>query len=102
MDKVPGVELERFWPEMSIEDRFAVVKTIASYQIRWALTSFEKFGSLYFRVDLNKNAGCNFTYTNHDGVRKLDNRFAIGLSSGREFFDDGRSLMDFDRGPCMT
>jgi hypothetical protein len=52
MEEVPGVELEQVWPDMSIQDRFTVVKSIAGFQKAWTSVAFTKYGSLYFSRDL--------------------------------------------------
>lgn len=56
--------------------------------------SFNHFGSLYFAEDL---AGVRHVPL-HDGFS--DKKFAIGPSTGREWFDAGRTTVEFDRGPC--
>ncbi|QSZ29034.1 hypothetical protein DSL72_003544 [Monilinia vaccinii-corymbosi] len=38
MEKVPGIELERVWPSMGIEDRFTLVKAMAGFQKAWTAT----------------------------------------------------------------
>ncbi|KAF2685338.1 hypothetical protein K458DRAFT_403544 [Lentithecium fluviatile CBS 122367] len=39
-------------------------------------------------------------YVDADGINVVDERFAVGPSTGREFLDDGRATINFDRGPC--
>ncbi|KAF1953450.1 hypothetical protein CC80DRAFT_518300 [Byssothecium circinans] len=102
MEKAPGIELERIWPQMKIEDRLAVVKTIARFQKTWTSVSFKKFGGLYYAKDLDRTALEEPLYVNEGGVEIKDERFAIGPSTGRENFDDGRAIVDFDRGPWDT
>jgi hypothetical protein len=102
MEKLAGVELEQVWPGMNIQDRFAVVRAIAGYQDRWTSISFAKFGSLYYAEDLDGPKIDSPLYTDADGAQVTDARFAIGPSTGREFIDDGRATIDFDRGPCKT
>jgi hypothetical protein len=31
IEKVPGVQLDKVWPKMSIKDRFELVKTVTGY-----------------------------------------------------------------------
>ncbi|KAL3428930.1 hypothetical protein BDV09DRAFT_190563 [Aspergillus tetrazonus] len=79
MEKVAGVQLSKVWPTMGIRERFELVKSISGYQKSWISTSFTKYeGSM--------------SIPNH-------HRFAVGPSTGREFLDDGRIALDFDRGP---
>lgn len=105
MEKLPGIELERVWAGMGIEDRFTVVRAIAQYQKAWMSVSFQKFGSLYYATDIaSADLGGRHAdsplYTDQQGFRIMNSKFAIGPSTGREFFDDGRAAIEFDRGPC--
>ncbi|EEH07563.1 phosphotransferase enzyme family protein [Histoplasma capsulatum G186AR] len=101
MEKVPGVPLDSVWPRMEIGDRLEVVKTIARYQEEWMSISFDHFGGLYFTQDLDGIRHQNMSYEK-GGVTLLDERFAIGPSTGRERVDHGRSTVQFDRGPWST
>ncbi|GIK01425.1 hypothetical protein Aspvir_005461 [Aspergillus viridinutans] len=97
MEKVPGVQLDKAWPKMSIKDRFELVKAISGYQKAWTSTSFTKYGSLYYASDLDDSDGC--VLVKEDGSVARNHRFAVGPSTGRESLDDGRIALDFDRGP---
>ncbi|KAF2866862.1 hypothetical protein BDV95DRAFT_679593 [Massariosphaeria phaeospora] len=101
-NSVPGIELERVWPNMNIKDRFVVVKAIAGFQTAWTSVSFTKFGSLYFSKDLKDAPSHEPLYIDTNGARVTDERFAIGPSTGRESNDNGRTMIDFDRGPWRT
>ncbi|KKZ65633.1 hypothetical protein EMCG_08540 [[Emmonsia] crescens] len=101
MEKVTGVPLDSVWPNMEIGDRLAVVKTIARYQEAWMSVSFNHFGSLYFAQDLDGFRPQRLSYEKA-GIKLLDERFAIGPSTGRENVDNGRRTVQFDRGPCST
>jgi hypothetical protein len=100
MEKVAGIQLDRVWPTMDIKDRFTVVKAIAGYQKSWLSTSFPHIGALYYAQDIRNCRPFGCVYTNHDGVEINDSRFLIGPCTGREFIDDGRASVIFDRGPC--
>ncbi|KAK5116752.1 hypothetical protein LTR62_007426 [Meristemomyces frigidus] len=102
MEKMNGVELEHFLPEMTIQDRLEVVKAVAGYQKSWASVSFEVFGSLYFPEDVGESAWPSLTYLDHEGRKVHDPRFVIGPSTGREMFDNGRANIEFDRGPWKS
>jgi hypothetical protein len=100
MEKVHGVQLDKVWPKMSIKDRFELVKTITGYHKAWMSTSFTKYGSLYYASDLDGTDGC--VLVREDGHVAKDHRFAVGPSTSREFLDDGRIALGFDRGPCKA
>ncbi|KJX96292.1 phosphotransferase enzyme family protein [Zymoseptoria brevis] len=102
MEKVNGVELERFLPGMRIQDRLEVVKTIAEYHKSWASVSFEQFGSLYFAEDVGTLRLPPLAYLDQEGRKVSDPRFVVGPSTGREMFDDGRAGIEFDRGPWKS
>ncbi|WPG97274.1 Hypothetical protein R9X50_00004800 [Acrodontium crateriforme] len=97
MEKVAGVALESVFANMKIEDRFEVTKAISSYQRTWASTSFENYGSLYYTRDLPQGEPLRFTDQNR--VRKEDASFSVGPSTARDWNDQGRSSVSFDRGP---
>ena len=100
MEEVPGIELEQVWPKMSIEDRFAVVKSIVGFQKAWTSVSFTNYGSLYFSRDLEGAPSSQPLYIDENGNYITNEEFAVGPSTARETFDSGRGGIDFDRGPC--
>ena len=100
MEKVAGVQLSKVWPEMGIKERFELVKTISGYQKAWMSMSFTQYGSLYYSSDTDDTAGCDLV--KGDGSVTKNQGFAVGPSTGREFLDDGRMALEFDRGPCMA
>ncbi|KAF4622709.1 hypothetical protein G7Y89_g14318 [Cudoniella acicularis] len=102
MEKLPGIELERVWPAMKIGERLEVVKTIAKYQKTWTSVRFKKYGGLYYAKDLDATSRNEPLYTDANGADVEDSRFAIGPSTGRELIDNGRTAVDFDRGPWET
>jgi hypothetical protein len=102
MEEVPGVELEHVWPDMSIQDIFAVVKSIAGFQKACTSVAFTKYGSLYFSRDLEDMHGSQPLYIDANGHHITNENFAVGPSVARETFDSGRAAINFDRGPCKS
>lgn len=102
MEKILGIELERVWPTMKTEDRLAIVQDIANYQKDWTSVSFKNYGGLYYSKDLVSSSDNETLYTDADGVDVKDPRFSIGPSTGREFTDNGRVGVEFDKGPCKS
>ncbi|KAJ5086507.1 phosphotransferase enzyme family protein [Penicillium alfredii] len=100
MEKVSGLQLDKIWPNMDIKERFELVKTISGYQKSWMSTSFSQYGSLYYSSDLPDCDEC--TLSKADGSEVKEHGFSVGPSTGREFLDDGRMALDFDRGPWDT
>lgn len=85
---------------MDIGDTLAAVKTLARFQRCWTSISFTRFGSLYYAKDLDEPDMNEPLYVGGHGNGIENGKFAIGLFTGREFFDAGRSAIAFDRGPC--
>ncbi|KAF4237520.1 hypothetical protein CNMCM8980_002423 [Aspergillus fumigatiaffinis] len=100
MEKVAGVQLSKVWPEMGIKERFELVKTISGYQKAWMSMSFTQYGSLYYSSDTDDTDGCDLV--KGDGSVTKNQGFAVGPSTGREFLDDGRMALEFDRGPWSS
>lgn len=101
MEKLPGIPLDGVWAKLSLNDRIALAENIAGYQKKWMSISFQKFGSLYYAADLDGRSQSPL-YTKCGGVPITNPRFTVGPSVGRVFMDDGRSTVDFNRGPCKT
>lgn len=101
MEKISGVQLDIVWPKMGLKERSALAESIAVYQKAWMSLSFKKLGSLYYAEDLNGHTQSPL-YTKCGGVPITNPRFAVGPSVGRVHMDDGRSTVEFDRGPCKT
>lgn len=99
MEKVPGVPLDLVWASMGIEERLNIVKAIAGYQKAWTSFAFKEFGSLYYAEDLDVAPQRPFS-VDFQGDAITIPRFAVGPSTGREFYDDGRATIKFHRGPC--
>lgn len=99
MEKVPGIQLSTLWKGMDFEDRVAILTTIAKFQASWMSTSFTQFGSLYYKEDL-QGSKQSLSYTAPNGDTLIDLKFAVGPCTVRNTNDDGRSTIDFDRGPC--
>ncbi|KAI7087005.1 hypothetical protein KC356_g4565 [Hortaea werneckii] len=97
MEKVEGVPLDTVYGKMPVEDRFAVTKTVSNYQKTWASTAFESYGGLYYAQDCPH--GDPLRFTDRDGTTREDAKFAIGPTTGRDWNDDGRRSIRFDRGP---
>ncbi|KAL4757353.1 uncharacterized protein BDW70DRAFT_171437 [Aspergillus foveolatus] len=81
-NSVAGVQLSKVWPIMGIRERFALTKSISG---------------LYYSSDMEYSYGCDLV----KGSMPVPNhhRFAVGPSTGHEFLDDSRIVLDFDRGP---
>jgi hypothetical protein len=100
MEEVRGIELEQVWPKMSIQDRFAIVKSIASFQKAWTSVTFTKYGSLYFSRDLEDTPSSQPLYTDANGDYITNKAFAIGPSTARGAVHSGKATINFEKGSC--
>ncbi|KAI9672324.1 MAG: hypothetical protein M1817_003346 [Caeruleum heppii] len=99
MEKIPGVELENVWEELTGRQRFEVVQQVVGFEASFASTRFSSFGSLYYAHDISKASQREDLYVNEEGTEVPHSRFAVGPTTSRMFFDDGRAAVDVDRGP---
>ncbi|KAL4886042.1 hypothetical protein BJY04DRAFT_213581 [Aspergillus karnatakaensis] len=91
MEKAAGTPLQDAWPFMSMEEQVELAKTISRFQKAWMSTQFEQYGSLYYEADVASSCGI------HEYPQ-----FAIGPSVARDWQEDGRLALQFDRGPWNT
>ncbi|PYH76651.1 hypothetical protein BO82DRAFT_295793, partial [Aspergillus uvarum CBS 121591] len=99
MENVPGVPLSKLWDQLEVGAKFRIVQSIATYQEMWLNISFSHYGSLYYKHDIGSTSP-SLEYTVKSGENIADDRFTIGPSVSRQNSDDGRLMMDFNRGPC--
>lgn len=105
MEKVAGVQLQTVWKTLKPVQKLEIFKKIIEYQKQWLSVSFAKYGSLYFASDSKCECSIHdddHLYTARDGQRIWDARFLIGPAIGRDWVDERRATLDFDRGPCKT
>lgn len=97
MEKAEGVPLTAKWAELKTAERFEVAKSIAQLQEQWSAASLSGYGSVYYASDLPDHHAISLSSTTNDDA---DTRFVIGPTTGRDWLDEGRQFLDFDRGPC--
>lgn len=100
MEKAHGVPLETFYRAMDVSDRYAIIQAVARIQLKWTQARFAGFGSIYYAPDLDEKERTLPLAAGIDGPTGTG-KYAIGPSTGREWYEDGRLAFDFDRGPCM-
>lgn len=98
MQKAEGVPMESMLGEMGLEERWPLLKTVAEYQISWTKAVFQRYGSLYYEMDLRPTTSGELNTPPIETIR--GSGFAIGPSTGMEWNDCDRRHLDFDRGPC--
>ncbi|KAL9101968.1 MAG: hypothetical protein Q9163_002826 [Psora crenata] len=102
MEKVPGIELEKLWEDITGRQKYEIVKQLVGIEKSFATTRFTSFGSLYYTEDVPKVSNNEILYVNKDRTEIQCSRFAIGPTNNRMFFDEGRGTVHMDRGPWST
>lgn len=97
MEKACGVPLKTKWAGLKVPERFEVAKSIAQLQEQWSAGSLGGYGSVYYASDLPEHHAIPLSHTIEDDA---NTRFMIGPTTGRDWLDEGRQCLDFDRGPC--
>jgi hypothetical protein len=84
---------------MKLPQKLQLLLSATRLHKKWLSVSFSHYGSLYYASDVPQLG--NGTYYVKDGDTIHRSKFAIGPTTGRDWFDAGRSSLDIDRGPCM-
>ncbi|QKX62237.1 uncharacterized protein TRUGW13939_09396 [Talaromyces rugulosus] len=100
MDKIEGVPLSQVWGNMKLPQKLQVLLAMTRLQKQWLSISFSHYGSLYYAGDVQPaTVGSHYV---KDGKAVKDSEFAIGPTTGRDWFDGGRSILDTERGPWAS
>lgn len=89
MEKAQGIELGHIWETLKPRDKLSIVKQIGSITSKLSRAGFSSYGSLYRRQDISASESI-----------KIDDKYVMGPTTGRTWFDDRRSEVDVHRGPC--
>lgn len=91
MEKIEGDILASRWNSLSSQELGEVIQEIVRFESRILMTRFPKYGSLY--------------YTDYVEQRfrdcEIKGRFCVGPIATKIFWDDKRSQLKLDRGPCL-
>jgi hypothetical protein len=94
----PKEVLETMLPQMDVKKRWTLARGIANYHLKWAEAGFERYGSLYYRADLQD--------VDINGLAALGGQdsqlecFAIGPTTARFANNGGKISVKCDLGPC--
>ncbi|CAE7207584.1 hypothetical protein P3342_011188 [Pyrenophora teres f. teres] len=99
MERSKGIELGKLWDGMRGQEKHEILKALVDYEVTLSSADWPMYGSLYYTEDLsstipNQILGC---------ISSADNTksFAVGPTTGRAFFDDGKDSIETSQGPCM-
>ncbi|KAJ8113860.1 hypothetical protein OPT61_g4116 [Boeremia exigua] len=98
MERSGGVELGKVWHDMSWEQRLEVVQALVEYEKAFVSANLPMYGSLYYATDLPSPSPSQFL--NSGNSSEKGKAFVVGPTTNRAFFDQGRDLVDANRGPC--
>jgi hypothetical protein len=82
---------------LKVPERFEVAQSIAQLQEQWSTASPCGYGSIYYASDLPEHHAIALSYTIED---ETNTRYVIGPTTARDWLDEGRQWLDFERGPC--
>ena len=92
------MELGKIWDEVSWEARLQIVESLVSYEKAFVSANLPMYGSMYYATDLKNVSSSQLVQTG--GLDNQEKSFAIGPTTNRAFFDDGRDSVECKRGPC--
>ncbi|KAJ5783417.1 Aminoglycoside phosphotransferase [Penicillium psychrosexuale] len=100
MEKSRGVELSKLWDDLRGPDKLQIVQKLAEFEKALVSTPFPMYGSLYYADNL-RDIHSNQMIELGD-TKTVDEQFAVGPTTNRTFFDDGRDAVDVHRGPWAS
>jgi hypothetical protein len=101
MEKQGAIVLTDVWDTLKGKQKVQILDQVVDMKTRLAATKFSKFGSLYYKDDLPDIPNTNSPlYVDSTRKEVRSERFVIGSTNHRSFFDFGRDALDIDRGPC--
>ncbi|GLB19183.1 hypothetical protein AtubIFM61612_009088 [Aspergillus tubingensis] len=101
MEKAAGVPLSHVWETLKLPQKLQVLLAMLRLQKKWLSVSFSHYGSLYYAKDIQASPPEDTHYIKNGKAIK-DSQFAIGPTTGRDWCDASRSLLNIDRGPCTS
>ncbi|KAF9553870.1 hypothetical protein CPC08DRAFT_767206 [Agrocybe pediades] len=97
MEKLPGQHLKAMRAFMDGTEHF--VKDIAKLSTDMASIPFSQFGNIFFKDDVDPSLRDRPLYAPGVPEDEFSERFRIGPSVKRQFYNDGRANLQIDRGP---
>ncbi|KAJ5505984.1 hypothetical protein N7453_004941, partial [Penicillium expansum] len=101
MKKSQGVELGKLWDDIPGPDKLRIVQQLVVFEKALTSTRFPMYGSLCYADNL-PNIHSNQMIEFEGKKNTVSVNFAVGPTTNRTFFDDGRNAVDVDRGPWAS
>jgi hypothetical protein len=100
MEKAAGIQLSDVWEGMQSRKKYDIIKQLVGFEKAFATAKLPAYGSLYYSDDLPKpTPAIALPVIDMNDCQKS---FSIGPTNGRKYFDDGRGILELDRGPCES
>ncbi|KAL8687453.1 MAG: hypothetical protein Q9218_006377 [Villophora microphyllina] len=99
MEKAPGVNLRKIWPDLERAQRLQILESMIQFQKAFTSSTFGAIGSLYYAEQLG--AGISSIAVEKQGQKPLESTqsFVLGPTTDFRFLVDERYKMDCDWGP---
>ncbi|KAL9020921.1 MAG: hypothetical protein Q9185_001884 [Variospora sp. 1 TL-2023] len=100
MEKAPGLELGRVWPDLNGKERRQIIEQLVQYQKKFTASTFPGIGSLYYAGDLDECLSYIPVREHLSRNASIYKDFVIGPINDQRLFEQGRGDVVCDRGPC--
>lgn len=100
MEKQTGTMLSDVWETMRGKQKTRIVQQVVDLEKTLTSIKFTKLGALYYKQDLPSSNHGTVLYVDSAGNEIYTEKFGIGPTNHRSFFDFGKGELDIDRGPC--
>ncbi|KGO76261.1 Aminoglycoside phosphotransferase [Penicillium italicum] len=101
MERSRGVELSKLWDDIPGPDKLQIVRQLVVFEKALVSTRFPMYGSIYYADNL-RNPHPNQMIELGRKKDSVGAAFAVGPTTNRTFFDDGRNAVDVHRGPWSS
>ncbi|OQE93061.1 hypothetical protein PENNAL_c0006G00637 [Penicillium nalgiovense] len=101
MERSRGVKLGKLWDDIPGPDKFEIVQQLVGFEKALVSIRFPIYGSIYYANNL-RNVDSNQMIELGNRKNTVGVEFAVGPTTNRTFFDDGRDAVDVRRGPWTS
>ena len=103
MEKQTGVVLDDVWESLTGKQKARIVLQVVDFEKALASTKFTRLGALYYNNEIPAKLDTELPlYADSDGNAVYSEKFGIGPTNHRSFFDFEKGTLDIDRGPCKS
>ncbi|KAJ5581571.1 hypothetical protein N7535_000191 [Penicillium sp. DV-2018c] len=101
MEEASGTQLGLIWDQLSADEKLSIMREIVTIESKMLAVSFSHFGSIYFASDAVENAvpALLTPGASSELKERVYEKFSIGPTVDRSFWNKERSSMPISRGP---